>query len=207
MRIPFGKKAPSEEQVALLKKIGFTEEHIIDGGQYFYLAIPDDPDLRCEQHNPAFDRRTFDLSFRGKEVVSVSQKTAIYDQYVYCDIDSDAIEEAIQLPKLEPSQEKQLSAYQHRLAERLSQLEFIIFEDGADRGYGKMISAQFPYLKELQAENPQEYRELMDSNPRYLKLEEMFPDWIDRHNLQSQYEARDAGPFAAMAASPGCKMQ
>lgn len=75
----------------------------------------------------------------------------------------------------------------------------IIFQGGADRGYGKFISAQFPYLRELKAENPEEYKQLIESNEQYQQLEEMFPSWTDPNNLQRQYERRDVGLFAAVS--------
>jgi len=177
----------------------------------------------CKVSNPAFDRSFTTVSYNGVEVISINQKTAIYDSYVYFHINESAVDDALS-KSLTAAEEKaenektgnsssteekaedkkpSLTEFQKKLAHRLLQLEFIVFEDGAQRGYGKMIGTQFPYLQALRKENQNEHDELIDSSERYKKLLSMFPDWTDKNNLQPKYEAKDVGVLAALAGTLG----
>lgn len=198
MKIVFGSRKPNEKESALLLKLGFDLNKLENKGRYYYLEVPSEK-LKVKTNNPAFDLSITTISYNGVEVISINQKTAIYDSYVYFNINEKAILEALSKPEMEEEKQVKLSSFQQKLADRIRQIEFIVFEDGADRGYGKMLSAQLPYLQALRKENPEEHDQLISSNERYKKLFEMFPDWTDKNNLQPKYEARDVGIFAIMA--------
>lgn len=139
------------------------------------------------------------------KVISVYQKTAIHAPDLQFEISPSAVDKALAkndepLVKKE-SESKNLTKYQKRLIDRLRQLKSIIFGDGASRGYSNMIAEQIRHLRELRKENPDEHDDLIKSNEHYRKLLKMFPDWTDRFYLQPQYEAKDAGLLATMAAS------
>lgn len=208
MRIPFGPNQPNETQTELLKSLGFNLEDMSMQGRYYFLNTPSSPRVRCERRTPDFDKVNYDIFYNDVRVISINQKTAAYDSYVYFNISSPAVVEAL-AKNAEITEEQavamtaapELTAYQKRLASRLSQLANIIFEGGASRGYGSMIGTQCQLLRELKAENPAEHDALIASNPRYQELLEMFPNWTDSKNLQATYMLRDAGLFKAMSAS------
>ena len=92
---------------------------------------------------------------------------------------------------------------QKKLDQELSQLANIVFEDGAQRGYGKHISSYLKKLVDLKKENTTEHDQLISTNEQYKNLLTMFPDWTDAKNLQRKYEAADVGPFMAVAGTLG----
>ena len=208
MKIPFGPRVPNENETIQLKKLGFNLDNLTLSGRYYFLNIPETPRIQVAKEAPAFDRNEYSIKYNNVEVITINQKTAIYDSWVYFNLNSSAIEQAIELnEEIAPEQAKEmykepeLTEYQQRLEERLSQLEFIIFRDGASRGYGKMIGAQFPYLKDLRAENPQEHDAFLQTKDNYKKLVEMFPSWNDHKGLQAKFEAADVGVFATLGAT------
>lgn len=204
MKIPFGSRVPNNEEAELLKKIGFDLDKMKQQGRYYFLSVPKDKRVQCKEKNPAFDRRELTVTLNGEEVISINQKTAIYDAYVYFHLNEKNIKAALlktdYIPP-EPPEPPKLTEYQEKLAERLLQLEGIIFGNMAQRGYGSYIGLQFPYLTKLRNENPEEHDKFIASNDHYKKLYEMFPNWTDPNNLQRRYEAMDAGPFMAMSAA------
>lgn len=207
MRVPFGPRVPNAQETELLTKLGFDLESMAQSGRYYFLNTPDNPRVRCEKITPDFDEVRYEIYYNDVSVINISQKTAIYDAYVYFNISASAVEEALaknteitEQEALAKSTKPELTEYQTRLADRLAQLVGIIFEGGASRGYGSMIGAQFSYLIALRKENPIEHDALIASNPRYTKLLEMFPNWSDPNHLQARYERMDVGPFAAMSA-------
>lgn len=212
MKIPFGSRAPDEKESKQLKKLGFDLDKVTYQGRYYFLETPDDPRIQVNEKHPAFDRREITVSFNEVEVISINQKTAMYDAWVHCHLNAKNIEEALLKKDVIPEKKPELTEYQEKLANRLLQLEDIIFGDGAQRGYGSFIGAQFPYLIKLREENPEEHDKFIASKESYKKLYQMFPNWTDRNNLQRKYEAMDVGVFAAMSASsydgepPQCRL-
>jgi hypothetical protein len=201
MRVPFGPRVPNEQETGLLTKLGFNLASIEHTGRYYFLNTPDNPRVRCEKHTPDFDKIRYDIYYNEVEVISIRQKTAIYDSYVFFDITASSVEEALaKSAEMAVVAKPELSEYQVRLTDHLQQLVGIIFEGGASRGHGSMIGCQFPYLRELRKENPIEHDALIASNSRYKELLEMFPNWTDPQYLQGRYERMDAGPLAAMSA-------
>lgn len=208
MKIPFGPRVPDEQETIWLKKLGFNLDDLTLSGRYYFLNIPETSRIQVTKETPAFDRNIYSIKYNNVEVITINQKTAIYDSWVYFNLNSSAIEKAIKLnEKIDTNQagdmykSPELTEYQQRLTERLSQLEFIVFNGGASRGYGKMIGAQFPYLRELQEENPQEHDAFLQTKKNYKELIEMFPRWSDPKGLQSKFEASDAGVFAVLGAT------
>lgn len=203
MRIPFGEIAPDFEETAILAKLGFNVSNIQQQGKYYFLELPENPRITVDKKNPDFDRSYTRISLNGIEVISINQKTASYDSWVMFNINKDRLEEALakNAEVVIPNSASALTEFQVRLKDRLRQLESIIFEDGAQRGYGKLIGAQLTELKQLQQENPQEHDELISSNAQYQKLVEMFPSWTDSKNLQPKYEAQDVGAFSTLLAA------
>jgi len=208
MKIPFGTRIPNEKETLELKELGFNLDNLTLSGRYYFLNIPETSRFQVTKETPAFDRNEYSVKYNNVEVITINQKTAIYDSWVYFHLNSSAITQAIELnEEITPEQahnmnkEPELTEYQQRLSERLSQLEFIIFGGGASRGYGKMIGVQFPYLKDLRAENPQEHDAFLQTKDNYKELAEMFPSWNDHKGLQAKYESADVGVFAALGAS------
>lgn len=209
MQIPFGPGEPNQQQTELLTKLGFDLRSMEKKGRYYFLSVPETPRIRCERHTPAFDKINYTLYYNDVSVITINQKTAIYDAYIYFNISTSSVDEALaknaEISEKELGEKKsaapKLTEYQKRLVNRLRQLEFIIFEDGADRGYGSSIAQQFPYLQDLKRENPEEHDQLILNNERYKQLFEMFPAWTDPNHLQAHYEARDVGPFVALSAA------
>jgi len=181
-------------------------------GRYYFLDVPKDPRIKINEKHPAFDRREIYISFNGVEVININQKTAMLDAWVMFHLNEDNVKEALSKTDVIPEKAPKLTEFQSRLASRLGQLEFVIFEDGAQRGYGKTIGQQFPYLIELRNENPEEHDKLIASNEQYKKLYEMFPEWKEVNNLQRKYEKMDVGVFAVLSAAsedgtrPDCKI-
>lgn len=207
MRVPFGARLPNKQERELLVKLGFNLDSMEKTGRYYFLNMPDSPRVRCERQTPDFDKVMYNIYYNDISVISINQKTAMYDAYVYFNISAPSVEEALaknaeitEEEAIAKSTKPVLTKYQKRLADRLSQLVNIIFEDGASRGYGSWIGAQCEHLRKLKTENPGEHDALIASNKQYQELLGMFPDWRDSHNLQARYERMDAGPFAAMSA-------
>jgi len=204
MKIPFGTRRPNEDESILLQQIGCTVDDKTHG-KYYYISLPEDSSrFEVNKNTPDFDKVHYTVLYNGTEVISVNQKTAMYDSYVYCNISKSSIDLA--LTKNEEFDQAQknkpvMSDYQNELIDRLRQLENIIFEGGASRGYGRYIGLQFPYLIEFKKQNPEEHDAVIAGNPRYKKLFEMFPNWTDPNHLQATYEQRDVGPFMALSAA------
>src|SRR5436190_4536319 len=195
MKIPFGSRAPNEKELAQLEQLGFDLTKITNQGRYYFLELPNDPRIQVKEMHPAFDRREIQVKFNGLEVISINQKTAMYDSWVFCDLDEKNIEQALLCKELIPEKEHELTEYQKGLNGSLRLLETIIFEDGAQRGYGKMIGYHLQQLVKLREENPDEHSKFIANNGNFIKLYEMFPNWTDINNLQKKYEAMDVGPF------------
>lgn len=200
MKIPFGPREPNKKETKLLTKLGFDTNKMEKKGRYYYIEVPSDSNIKCKANDSAFDRTETTITYKGVEVISINQKTAIYDSYCYFNISEQAVEEALAKQEVEEKSENEavkLTKFQKKLADRLSQVEFIVFGEGAQLGYGKMLGAQFPYLQALKKENPAEHDQLINSNEKYKKLLEMFPNWTDAFNLQGRYQDQDVGPFLA----------
>ncbi len=212
MRIPFGSRAPNKQEVELLSKLGFNLDEMSKEGRYYFIDVPNDPRIKINETHPQFDRREIYISFNGVEVIKINQKTAMYDAWVMFNLNEENIKEALSRPDLIPAKAPELTPFQSRLAMRLGQLKFVIFGDGAQRGYGKTIGDQFPYLIEMRKENPEEHDKFIASNEQYKKLYEMFPDWKDVNHLQKKYEDMDVGVFAVLSAAnedgtrPDCRI-
>ena len=161
MRVPFGSRVPNEQEKELLVKLGFNLDSMEQTGRYYFLNTPDSPRVRCEKRTPDFDKVMYNIYYNDVSVISINQKTAIYDAYVYFNISASSVEEALaknaettEEEAIEKYAEPVLTNYQQRLASRLSQLVFIVFEGGASRGYGRDIGNQCQLLNELKKENP-----------------------------------------------------
>jgi len=203
MKIPFGARLPNAEESTLLQQVGISIDDT-KTGRYYYLTLPQSVRIEVEKHTPDFDKVNYIIRFNGVEIISINQKTAMYDAYVYCNIHTSAVELALTKNEeftQEQTSKPKLSDYQVRLVGRLHQLEGVIFEGGASKGYARCIPAQLHELIELKKENPQEHDAVIASNLRYRQLVKMFPNWIDSKNLQAQYEHTDVGPFAALSAA------
>ncbi len=212
MKIPFGENAPNFEETCLLAKLGFSISNINQRGKYYWLEMPENPRMDYKKRTPAFDRSHSIISLNGIEIITISQKTASYDSYVYFNFDLPAIDNALakNAEKHEPIK-KVLTEYQTSLRTPLLALESIIFESGAQRGYGKYIGHELERLRNLKQLNPGEHDAFVYSESNYKKLLEMFPDWLDSNNLQPTYEAQDVGPYLCMAAAaddgePSCRI-
>jgi hypothetical protein len=207
MQIPFGPRKPNEKETELLTKIGFDLNKLEQRGRYYYLEVPVNSKIKCNVKNPAFDRQYTTVSYNGVEVISINQKTAIYDSYCYFNVSENAVEEALAKPEVVEDEKAEntvkLTAFQQKVTDRLTQLVSIIFEDGAQRGYAKWIGIQLEHLRTLKQENTTEHDQLINSNAQYKKLLDMFPDWIDINNLQRKYEAQDVGAVMALAGTLG----
>lgn len=200
MQIPFGSRKPDDRESALLMLIGFDLEKLEFKGRYYFLTLPTDPKIKCTVKDPTFDRSETTVTYNGVTVISINQKTAMYDQFCYFTIRAKAVEEALNAKpvaenkadeglkpdagdkKAEASVE--LTEFQERLAGRLSQVELIVSGAGAESEYGlSMLEAQLENLRELKKENSIEHDQLINSKEKYKKLLAMFPNWANEKSL------------------------
>lgn len=198
MQIPFGSRKPNEKETELLTSLGFDLNSMEKQGRYYYLDVPNDPRIQVKKEQPAFDFIVTNVSLNALEVITITHKTAIYDNYVYFNLHKDNIKQALLREDIIPEKKSEFTDFQKKIADRLCQLQYICFEGGAERGYGKMIGAQLGYLKKYHKKNPEEHDTLINSKQSYKKLYDMFPDWKDVNKLQQKYESRDVGPFSAI---------
>jgi phosphoribosylamine-glycine ligase len=89
-------------------------------------------------------------------------------------LDEKNIEKALVHKEFIPEEKQKLTEYQEKLKTYLRNLEIIIFEDGAERGYAKMICGQLQELIKLREENLEEHNKFIDGNKNYSKLYKMF---------------------------------
>jgi hypothetical protein len=195
MKIPFGSRAPNEKELAQLEQLGFDQEKMTHKGRYYFLEIPNDPRIQVKEMHPAFDRREIHGKFNELEVISINQKTAMYDSWVFFYLDEKNIEQALLHKEFIPEKKQELTEYQKKLNTCLRSLETIIFEDGVQRGYGKMIGHHLQQLIELREENLEEHNKFIASKENYTKLYKIFPNWEDKTGLQKEYEAMKVNPF------------
>ncbi|EDP47044.1 hypothetical protein [Rickettsiella grylli] len=195
MEIPFGSRAPNKKEFAQLKQLGFDPDKITFRGRYYFLEIPSDPRIQVNELFPAFDRREIHVQLNGFEVISINQKTAIYDSWVFCNLNKKNIEQALLCKEFIPEKKQELTEYQKRLNGCLRSLEIIIFEDGAQRGYANTIGDHLQQLIKLSEENPNEHNKLIAHNKNYTQLYEMFPHWVDQYELQKKYSAMEVNPL------------
>ncbi len=218
MKIPFGSRKPTEKESSQLTRLGFDLDKMEKGVKYYYLEIPSNPKMQCKIDNLRFNCTVTAVSYNGVEVISIKQQTAIYDSYVYFNINEKEIDKALtkslsgakgkivikktdKSPSLEEKKEDkntQLTKFQKNLADRLSVIEFIVFDGGAETGHGSVLGEQLPCLQALRKENPEEDDKLMNSSDRYKELITMFPEWTDKYNLQPAYEAKNAAKLGTL---------
>ncbi len=96
-------------------------------------------------------------------------------------------------PEPEQNTKPKLTDFQKRLANRLMNVEFIIFGSGAESGHARAIADQLKNLRDLRNENPAEHDSLIASKDTYKKLYAMFPNWTDTKGAQKRYESMDDG--------------
>lgn len=95
--------------------------------------------------------------------------------------------------KPEQNKKPALTDFQKRLANRLMNVEFIIFGSGAESGHARAIADQLKCLRDLRKENPSEHDSLIASEDTYKKLYAMFPNWTDTKGMQKRLKSMDAG--------------
>lgn len=206
-------------QVIFINILHFNAESLVPGllarfgieidaektDKYYFFTLPDSPKFTYSEDRPDFDKINTTIKYNGVDLISIRQKTAVWDSWVIFSFDESKVDEALAKNATEAEVSKAddsvITEYHGRLKGRLRQLEAIIFEGGASRGYGSFIRAQFPYLLELRRENVEEHDKLIQSNKRYTELYEMFPNWTDPRNLQARYMRMDVSPFMAMASA------
>ncbi len=203
MQIPFGSRQPNEQEKELLLKLGFNLNEIEQTGRYYFLNIPKNPRIRCEKLPKDQQSQSYSIYYNDTRVITINQKTTFQDATVSFNFGTSSVIEAALEKNKEISDEeaKKISEYQANLVKYIIDLEMVVFNGGAQRGWADKIRPILSKLNYLNGENPTAHDVLIESNQRYKKVLDLFPGWIDVNNLEPQYKSMDINPWGALAST------